>query len=166
MILHKAIIIHHIGKHIVLSHQKQVPIFIEYISIGILGRISHIITYIRLPLRNILTVYIRVIGPSHLFICQDGLQRTGFLWQLQCFRKREIIIIIEFRSHVLFTLLGGNQDYSKRSTCSVDSCRSGIFQDRNRLDILRINHIDIHRYIIDQHQRTTTVDRSGSSNIV
>ena len=166
MVLHESEVIHHIGKHIILPHQEQVALIVENISVRIIGRIRLIVSYVAFPLGDVFSVYIGIVCPSHFLVRQYRFQRTCFLRKLRCFREREVVVVIESGSHVLFTLLRSNQNHTESCAGTVDSCGSGILQNRDRFNILRINHVDIHRYVVYQYERLTTVDGGCSTDIV
>ena len=63
----------------------------------------------------------------------------------------------DLRSHLLAAVLGRDQDDTVRGTCTVDSGRTGILQDVDRLDIVRVEvvHTACVRlgYTVDDYQR-------------
>ena len=50
-------------------------------------------------------------------------------------------------------VLGGDEHYAVRSARAVDGCRSGVFQDRHRLDVVGVEHRGIALDAVDQNQR-------------
>ena len=51
------------------------------------------------------------------------------------------------------TLLGSNENNTVGGSCSVNGCRSSIFQYRHRFDIFRIQHVEATLYVINQDKR-------------
>ena len=66
--------------------------------------------------------------------------------------KSEIIIIIN-RWFSWLTFFSSNQNDTSRRTWTINRRRSSIFQNRNILNILWINSINIPFHSINQHQR-------------
>ena len=66
----------------------------------------------------------------------------------------------------VFVRFRRDDNHAKACTSSVDGGRSGILQDRNRLDIVGIDPIDVTLNTIDEHQWSTRIlQRSGSTDV-
>ena len=116
-------------------------------------------------------LYHKVLSTQHIIItCQClNSSRTG---------------ISHFRS-TCFTLFSSDDDYTITGTCTINSCRAGILQDLDRLNIIRVDRSQniirttriiftrfnsivrsrIYRKTIDNHQRIVTgIDRSSTTD--
>ena len=77
---------------------------------------------------------------------------------------------LDVGSHVqltLLTLLGGNQDHTVRGAVTIEGCRSGVLQDRHRLDILRVQVRDvttIGHTVEDIQRRAATIDGTDTTD--
>ena len=65
----------------------------------------------------------------------------------------------------LLRTLRGNQDDTEWRTGTINSGSSGILQDGNALNIIRVQHRGITLHPIDQHQSATPVDRSSTTHV-
>ena len=87
----------------------------------------------------------------------------------------ERAVVSHLRSLVLAALLGGDDDDTVRTAATVDGRGRGVFQDGERLDVVRIDQrqrvvhtfrgIVVHRHTVDDNQRAVGgVQRSAAAN--
>ena len=78
----------------------------------------------------------------------------------------EITVVRHLGLFVVPPALGRNQNDAERAAGTVDRGRGGVFQHRDRLDVVRVDTVGIGFHTVDQNQRTASVGRSRTADVV
>ena len=71
----------------------------------------------------------------------------------------EIAVVRHLGLLVVLAALGGDQDDAERAAGAVDGGRSGVLENRDRLDVVRVDAVGIGFHAVDQDQRAAAVGR-------
>ena len=78
----------------------------------------------------------------------------------------EIAVVRHFGLLVVLAALGGDQDDAEGSACAVDGGGRSVLQDRDRLDVVRVDAVGIGLDAVDQHQGAAAVGRGRTADVV
>ena len=134
------------------------------ISFRIAARVLTVFFQETQPRIDVLTRAVCAI-PTHVFVSLHGLHGACFLGHVHRCTEREVVRIVDGQPLVLAALLGRHQDDTEGCPRTVDGRSCRILQHRYRLDVIRIQHIDVHLHVVHQHQRATTIDTVRTTNI-
>ena len=129
---------------------------VQYLIFRIVLMIGSIVFHLLYSLRTIHQVKS---GIRHCLVHKLGMLPTGIYHVRQNgrFRKRHVTGIRYSRFHIGTCIFGSNQDYTIRSTYTIDSRCGSILQNRHICNVTRVDHIQVHFDSIYQNQRATTV---------
>ena len=69
--------------------------------------------------------------------------------------ETETVVIVHLHLAVLATTLGSDQNHTEGRTATVDRRGSSILQNRDALDILWVDGVQVALHTVDQDQRRT-----------
>ena len=102
-----------------------------------------------------------VVGPLGNLILLPRIDTAGF-----AALSREAVRTVVAHLHAFGgALLGRDENNARSSFRTINRCGRGILQHRNRLDIVRVEHIEIALDTVDQHQRRNRIDRGMAADL-
>ena len=78
----------------------------------------------------------------------------------------EITVVRYLGLFVILPALGRDQNDAECAAGTINSGRGGVFQHRDRLDVVRVDTIGIGLHAVDQNQRTASVGRGRTADVV
>ena len=78
----------------------------------------------------------------------------------------EITVVRHLGLFVIPPALGRDQNDAERAAGTVDRGRGGVFQHRDRLDVVRVDTVGIGLHAVDQNQRAASVGRGRAADVV
>ena len=153
--------LHHVGIQVGLGKVVAQSVHLG-VSAGIFRRVG--VVFIEQLEPCVYVLARAIVYTALVLVGLYGLQRSGLARDVGSAAEREVVGVIDVESRFL-ALLGSYEDYAECGARSVYCRRCSILEHRNRLDVVGVEHVDVHLDIVDEHERTARVDTVDTTHV-